>query len=107
MLKDEAWSWEKNKKFELALLDVNEEVGDRWDKIATMVGGKNAKEVEDHYKALVQDVNLIESGLFDDDDELNELAEPQIIQKSAITPPLGLCFLSVEIDSHQGCDCDS
>ncbi|CAM8959442.1 hypothetical protein QQ045_005356 [Rhodiola kirilowii] len=94
MLKYEAWSWEMNKKFELALLDVNEEEPDRWDKIATMVGGKSAKEVEDHFKALVQDVNLIESGVFGDDHY--EVVAPQNFQKLApIAPPLGLC-LSVE-----------
>ncbi|CAM8965524.1 unnamed protein product [Rhodiola kirilowii] len=97
MLKYEAWSWEMNKKFELALLDVNEEEPDRWDKIATMVGGKSAKEVEDHFKALVQDVNLIESGVFFGDDHYEvEVVAPQNFQKLAPTaPPLGLC-LSVE-----------
>uniref|UniRef100_A0A7N0USZ9 Myb-like domain-containing protein n=1 Tax=Kalanchoe fedtschenkoi TaxID=63787 RepID=A0A7N0USZ9_KALFE len=95
-LKHEAWSWEKNKKFELALLDVNEEVPDRWEKIATMVGGKSAQEVEEHYKALVQDVKLIEFDAYIDDyDENNAVAEPQSIQQLATTLPLGLC-LNVE-----------
>ncbi|CAM8978238.1 unnamed protein product [Rhodiola kirilowii] len=66
-----------------------------------MVGGKSAKEVEDHFKALVQDVNLIESGVFGDDHyDRNEVVAPQKFQKLAPTaPPLGLC-LSVENEAR-------
>lgn len=95
MLKYAPWSWEKNKKFELALLEVNEDEPDRWEKIATIVGGKSAEEVEEHYKALVQDLNLIESGVsFDEYNEHSDLVESQRFQKLATTTtvPLGLCL---------------
>lgn len=97
MLKYEAWSWEKNKKFELALLEVNEDDPDRWDKVAKIVGGKSAREVEEHYKALLRDLNLIESGVsFNEYNEHSDLNEPQSFQKLVTTTaPLGLC-LNVE-----------
>lgn len=59
------WSWEENKLFELALAVVDERSPDRWNMVASMVGGKSAEEVEKHYWILVEDLQCIESGKLD------------------------------------------
>ncbi|XXG53866.1 hypothetical protein AAC387_Pa03g1887 [Persea americana] len=56
------WSWEENKLFELALAIVDEGNPDRWNMVASMVGGKSAEEVEEHFWILVEDLQCIESG---------------------------------------------
>ncbi|GLT31788.1 hypothetical protein SLA2020_064970 [Shorea laevis] len=67
------WSWEENKLFELALAVVDEQHPDRWEVVATMVGGnKSAEEVQKHYVILLEDLKLIESGNLD-----HKLGEPQ------------------------------
>ncbi|KAJ8636227.1 hypothetical protein MRB53_010494 [Persea americana] len=55
------WSWEENKLFELALAIVDEGNPDRWNMVASMVGGKSAEEVEEHFWILVEDLQCIES----------------------------------------------
>ncbi|KAI9181053.1 hypothetical protein LWI28_010910 [Acer negundo] len=71
------WSWEENKLFELALAVVDEQDPDRWEVVAAMVGGqKSAEDVQKHYVILLQDVQFIESGLFDhkiEDSQLQSL----------------------------------
>ncbi|XP_025012437.1 protein RADIALIS-like 3 [Ricinus communis] len=60
------WSWEENKLFELALAIVDEEHPDRWEAVASMVGGKkSADDVQNHYVILLQDLQCIESGELD------------------------------------------
>lgn len=59
------WSWEENKLFELALAIVDEGNPDRWNMVASMVGGKSAEEVEEHFWILVEDLQCIESGELD------------------------------------------
>ncbi|XP_057965807.1 protein RADIALIS-like 4 isoform X2 [Malania oleifera] len=60
------WSWEENKKFEVALAVVDEGDPHRWEAVAAMVGGKkSAEDVQKHYVILLQDLQLIESGELD------------------------------------------
>ncbi|KAK8718205.1 hypothetical protein V6N13_045448 [Hibiscus sabdariffa] len=60
------WSWEENKSFELALAVVDEHHPDRWEAVATMVGGeKTADDVQKHYVILLEDLRFIESGKLD------------------------------------------
>ncbi|KAI7746584.1 hypothetical protein M8C21_005738 [Ambrosia artemisiifolia] len=57
-----SWSAKQNKLFETALAVYDQDSPDRWQKIATAVGDKSAKEVKKHYDVLVQDLRHIESG---------------------------------------------
>ncbi|XP_065859863.1 protein RADIALIS-like 3 [Euphorbia lathyris] len=60
------WSWEENKVFELALAIVDEQDPERWEIVASMVGGKkSAEDVQNHYFILLKDVQCIESGELD------------------------------------------
>ncbi|KAF5732050.1 protein RADIALIS-like 3-like isoform X1 [Tripterygium wilfordii] len=60
------WSWEENKLFELALAVVDEQDPDRWEVVASMVGGeKSAEDMQKHYVILLKDLQCIESGQFD------------------------------------------
>ncbi|KDP28331.1 hypothetical protein JCGZ_14102 [Jatropha curcas] len=60
------WSWEENKLFELALAVVDEQDPDRWEAVASMIGGKkSAEDVQKHYVILLKDLQCIESGEFD------------------------------------------
>ncbi|XP_038709679.1 protein RADIALIS-like 4 [Tripterygium wilfordii] len=60
------WSWEENKLFELALAVVDEQDPDRWEVVASMIGGKkSAEDVKKHYVILLEDLQCIESGQFD------------------------------------------
>ncbi|RWW46045.1 hypothetical protein BHE74_00048053 [Ensete ventricosum] len=58
------WTWEENKLFELALVEFEEDTGDRWEKVAACVWGKTVEEVKIHYQRLVDDLNEIEAGRF-------------------------------------------
>ncbi|EHA8588116.1 putative protein RADIALIS-like 4 [Cocos nucifera] len=61
-----SWSWEDNKLFELALAVVDEGNPDRWEEVASIVGGKkSAEEVKRHYEVLLEDLDIIESGRLD------------------------------------------
>ncbi|KAG9147081.1 hypothetical protein Leryth_005318 [Lithospermum erythrorhizon] len=67
MASKSTWTYEQNKIFEdaLAIHVDNKDVqsGDRWEKIAKAVGeGKSVEDVRRHYKALEEDIMLIESG---------------------------------------------
>lgn len=55
------WTVTQNKLFENALAVHDENVGDRWGKIAELVEGKTAEDVKRHYDALVEDVDDIEA----------------------------------------------
>lgn len=57
-----AWTARENELFERALAVYDRDTPDRWQNIATMVGGKTAYEVKRHYEALVEDINRIELG---------------------------------------------
>ncbi|KAF5791344.1 putative transcription factor MYB-HB-like family [Helianthus annuus] len=57
-----SWSAKQNKLFETALAIYDRDTPDRWQKIATAVGGKSAEEVKKHYDLLVEDLRHIESG---------------------------------------------
>lgn len=58
-----AWTDEENKRFERALSKYDKDTPDRWEKVAAMVGGgKMVQDVMSHYKALLEDVQRIESG---------------------------------------------
>ncbi|KAG9447560.1 hypothetical protein H6P81_013688 [Aristolochia fimbriata] len=55
------WSREENKVFERALALYDEDTPDRWQNVASMVGGRTVDEVRHHYDLLVEDLNCIES----------------------------------------------
>ncbi|KAJ8428250.1 hypothetical protein Cgig2_011930 [Carnegiea gigantea] len=59
-----AWTWEQNKAFEIGLAIYPEDCADRWEKIAAQIpGNKTLEEIKHHYQLLVDDLNLIESGV--------------------------------------------
>lgn len=61
------WSWEENKQFELALAVVDELDPNRWEVVAAMVGGnRSSEELQKQYFILVEDLQLIESGVMDE-----------------------------------------
>lgn len=61
-LDSSSWTAEQNKLFEKALAIHDEETEDRWEKVAEIVIGKDAQEVQRHYTILVEDVDEIEAG---------------------------------------------
>lgn len=58
------WTWDENKKFEMAIVEFSENTPNRWETIANSIPGKSAKQVEEHYNKLMDDVIDIESGLY-------------------------------------------
>ncbi|XP_077231989.1 protein RADIALIS-like 4 [Tasmannia lanceolata] len=61
-LSSSSWSAKQNNSFERALAIFDKETPDRWENVASMVGGKSVEEVKQHYDILVEDVKNIESG---------------------------------------------
>ncbi|KAI3951859.1 hypothetical protein MKX01_021597 [Papaver californicum] len=62
-LANKTWTWEENKKFEVALAHFGEDTPNHWQAIAIQVGtDKTAEDVEEHYKVLVKDMDAIEAG---------------------------------------------
>ncbi|KAI5660953.1 hypothetical protein M9H77_20276 [Catharanthus roseus] len=58
-----SWTPQQNKLFEKALVQFDKDTPERWQKVATAVGGgKSADEVKRHYEILLEDLKLIESG---------------------------------------------
>lgn len=69
------WSWEENKEFEMALATIDEDSPERWEEIVSMIGGggkRSVEEVKKHYEALLRDLDIIESGRFDHDQEFGD-----------------------------------
>ncbi|XP_058223449.1 protein RADIALIS-like 3 [Rhododendron vialii] len=63
MSSNSSWTGKQNKAFENALAIYEQNMPDRWEKIARAVGGgKTVEEVKRHYEMLVEDVKQIESG---------------------------------------------
>ncbi|KAG5238966.1 hypothetical protein OIU76_015407 [Salix suchowensis] len=57
------WTPRENKLFEKALALFDKDAPDRWQNIATAVGGvKSAEEVKKHYEILLEDLRNIECG---------------------------------------------
>ncbi|KAA0055424.1 protein RADIALIS-like 3 [Cucumis melo var. makuwa] len=56
------WTPKQNKLFEKALALYDKDTPERWQNIATAVGGKSAEEVQRHYEILLEDLRQIESG---------------------------------------------
>ncbi|KAJ8504686.1 hypothetical protein OPV22_005572 [Ensete ventricosum] len=56
------WSWEENKKFEVALLQYigNHPISIPWDKIAAGLPGRTVDEIKAHYDELVEDICRID-----------------------------------------------
>lgn len=60
-----SWTWRENKLFENSLTVYDKDTPDRWENIAKAVGGgKTAEEVKAHYEELLEDIKLIESGIW-------------------------------------------
>lgn len=58
-----SWTAQENKLFEKALARFDKDTPDRWQNVATAVGGgKSAEEVKRHYEILMEDLRRIESG---------------------------------------------
>ncbi|KAG6481533.1 hypothetical protein ZIOFF_058137 [Zingiber officinale] len=58
------WTREENKLFENALAEFDRDTPDRWEKVASYIPGKTARDVESHYRNLLEDVSKIEAGRF-------------------------------------------
>ncbi|XP_078435277.1 duplicated homeodomain-like superfamily protein [Wolffia australiana] len=59
------WSEEENGVFEAALVEFGAGRADRWERIAELVPGKSAWEVEQQYRRLERDVMDIEAGIIE------------------------------------------
>ncbi|CAA7020617.1 unnamed protein product [Microthlaspi erraticum] len=57
-----SWTAKQNKAFELALSTYDQDTPNRWQNVASVVGGKTTEEVKRHYELLVRDINSIENG---------------------------------------------
>ncbi|CAD5172509.1 unnamed protein product [Musa acuminata subsp. malaccensis] len=56
------WTPEENKRFEYALAKFDKETPDRWERVAASLPGKTPRDVESHYRNLLNDVKQIEAG---------------------------------------------
>ncbi|KAF7129762.1 hypothetical protein RHSIM_Rhsim10G0191800 [Rhododendron simsii] len=56
------WTFEENKVFENAIAEFNLDSPDIFQKIAFRIPGKTIGQIIEHYEALVEDVEMIESG---------------------------------------------
>ncbi|PIM98536.1 hypothetical protein CDL12_28983 [Handroanthus impetiginosus] len=65
MSEGSGWTWEENKQFEDCLVEFGDEYPNRWSVIAARLGNKTAAEVEQHYAALLEDINAIQAGLIE------------------------------------------
>ncbi|PIM98537.1 hypothetical protein CDL12_28984 [Handroanthus impetiginosus] len=65
MSEESSWTWEENKQFEDCLVEFGEDYPDRWSAIAAKLGTKSATQVQQHYAALLEDINAIEAGLIE------------------------------------------
>lgn len=59
-----SWTKEENKMFESALAIYDDDVPDRWFKVAAMIPGKTVSDVMKQYRELEEDVFKIEAGRF-------------------------------------------
>ncbi|URE01736.1 Myb-like DNA-binding domain [Musa troglodytarum] len=55
------WTPEENKRFEYALAKFDKDTPDRWERVAASLPGKTPREVENHYRDLLNDVKQIEA----------------------------------------------
>lgn len=60
--KNEDWTIEENNLFENAIGAYNIEFPYIFNKIASFIPGKTIEQIKEHYKALVEDVDMIKSG---------------------------------------------
>lgn len=58
-----SWSRDDNIAFERALVVYTDETDNRWEKIADSVPEKTLAQVIEHYKSLLHDITMIESGI--------------------------------------------
>ncbi|XP_058084011.1 protein RADIALIS-like 4 [Magnolia sinica] len=82
-----SWTAKQNKTFEVAIAIFDKDTPNRWENVASMVGGKTVEEVKRHYQVLVEDLKCIEAGLVPlpkykptiptDDDSSNEEDDDQ------------------------------
>ncbi|XP_010936185.2 transcription factor DIVARICATA [Elaeis guineensis] len=78
------WSWYENKTFEVALTEYPEGTPNRWPLITAKLSGKSLCQVLDHYRALIHDLELIDSGKvetpnyrYDDNSDRSNMAPKQ------------------------------
>ncbi|CAK9139368.1 unnamed protein product [Ilex paraguariensis] len=56
------WTFEENKLFENAIAECKLDSPDLFQTIASKVPGKTIQQIKEHYEALVEDIEMIESG---------------------------------------------
>lgn len=61
----EEWTKEENKIFENSLADLSISRTDLFEQISLRLPGKTTQQIKEHYEALVNDIERIESGEFD------------------------------------------
>jgi hypothetical protein len=59
----DTWTTEENKEFEKALALIDQNLPERWEKVAAMLPRKTVADVVNHYNELETDVEFIEAGL--------------------------------------------
>nr|GMD52270.1 DnaJ homolog subfamily C member 2-like [Ipomoea batatas] len=55
------WTWDEERMFQIALSTYVEGTRNRWKKIAELISGKSAKDVEEHYPILMANIEAMES----------------------------------------------
>uniref|UniRef100_A0A803N128 Myb-like domain-containing protein n=1 Tax=Chenopodium quinoa TaxID=63459 RepID=A0A803N128_CHEQI len=63
--KDGEWTKEENKIFENSLAELGIDHNDLFEQIALRIPGKTVEQIKEHFEALVNDIERIESGEFD------------------------------------------
>nr|GMD55937.1 transcription factor DIVARICATA-like [Ipomoea batatas] len=55
------WTWDEERMFQIALSTYVEGTRNRWKKIAELIPGKSAKDVEEYYPILKANIEVMES----------------------------------------------
>ncbi|PIN09892.1 Zuotin [Handroanthus impetiginosus] len=70
--KSSQWTYEENKVFENCLAEINPASPDFFEKVAAKIPLKSIQQIKNHYQALLEDVEMIESGNFPMPDYSNQ-----------------------------------
>ncbi|CAL9753392.1 unnamed protein product [Musa acuminata subsp. burmannicoides] len=86
------WSWEENKKFEVAIVAYteNHHIPIPWDKIAADLPGRTVAEIKAHYDELLEDICRIElyaQSLRDCDVPVQSAAGCSVANRGSVNEP--------------------
>ncbi|XP_019164632.1 PREDICTED: dnaJ homolog subfamily C member 2-like [Ipomoea nil] len=78
------WTWDEERIFESALLTYVEGTPKRWKKIAKLISGKSAKDVEEHYPILLAKIEAMESNITQLQTNTNDASSSQRIEEKEV-----------------------